>query len=90
MTKVADGWRGATAGGKGVQLPNGRLVFACGGAACWSDDGGDTWQKGAQATLGPGVGGFGEETLVADGRTNASLALFIRSGSKGGGEAGLR
>ena len=42
------------------------------------------------AALGPGVRGFGEESLVADGRSNASLALFIRSGSKGGGQVGRR
>ena len=38
-------------------------------------------QNGSQAALGPGVKGFGEESLVADGRTADSLAMFIRSGS---------
>jgi sialidase-1 len=90
MTAVSGGTFGATGGGSGIQLPDGKLVFACGGTACWSKDGGDKWTKGALAPLGPGVAGFGEETLVADGRTNASLALFIRSGSKGGGQAGRR
>ena len=73
---------GASGGGKGIQLPGGRLLFACGGTACYSDDGGETWRKGQQAALGPGVGGFGEETIVADGRTDSSLAMFIRSGSR--------
>jgi hypothetical protein len=80
MTAVG-GFQGVSGGGKGIQLPSGRLVFACGGTACYSDDYGATWQKGKQATLGPGVKGFGEETIVADGRSNSSLAMFIRSGS---------
>ena len=84
------GWVGASGGGKGLQLPSGRLVFACGGKACWSDDHGASWQNGTTAPLGPGVGGFGEESIVADGRTPNSLAMFIRSGSKGGGQAGAR
>ena len=76
-------WYGITGGGKGIQLPSGRLVFAAGDKATYSDDGGESWQvsKG-NITLGPGVGGFGEETVVADGRTPNSLAMFIRSGSK--------
>ena len=53
------GWVGASGGGKGLQLPSGRLVFACGGKACWSDDHGASWQNGSTAPLGPGVGGFG-------------------------------
>lgn len=77
------GWQPVSGGGKGIQLPSGRLLWACGGTACYSDDSGDTWHKGRQAPLGPGVGSVtGEESIVADGRTNNSLALFIRSGSK--------
>eukprot|EP01043_Picozoa_sp_COSAG02_P050074 COSAG02_NODE_5103_length_4628_cov_3.366085_1_plen_470_part_00 len=77
------GWSGITGGGKGIQLDNGRLVVACGNSSCYSDTHGKSWRRGAAAPLGPGVGGFGEEAVVADGRTPTSLALFIRSGSNG-------
>jgi hypothetical protein len=82
------GWAGISGGGKGIQLESGRLVVACGNSSCYSDTHGASWKKGAGAPLGPGVGGFGEESVVADGRTPDSLALFIRSGSngKGGGK----
>ena len=77
------GWGGISGGGKGVQLDSGRLVVACGNTTCYSDTHGKSWKRGAAAPLGPGVGGFGEEAVVADGRTPTSLALFIRSGSNG-------
>lgn len=77
------GWSGISGGGKGIQLESGRLVVACGNTSCYSDTHGKSWKRGAAAPLGPGVGGFGEEAVVADGRTPTSLALFIRSGSNG-------
>ena len=92
MTKVSGFQLSVAGGGGGVQLASGRLVFPCaarnstGGAngsgrtACFSDDG-DTWKMGSPVPLADGTGGLGESSLVADGRSPESLAMFIRSGS---------
>lgn len=97
MSAVVPQFHFAMAGaGGGIQLKTGRLVVLCSGtlvnktgscgalAACFSDDHGKTWLRGANMPCGVGVHGLGEASVAhVDGRPggDAALTAFVRVGS---------
>jgi hypothetical protein len=85
MTEQAGFAIGVAGGGGGVQLKSGRLLFPCHGehsiTACFTDDHGVTWKRGADISPGQNVNGLGESALIADGRGASTVSMTNRVGS---------